>query len=138
MSSSLTQPTRDVDREAVRVLDLLDRWSKRYEEHHAQRRESPRCPVRMSLTIYVGDEQMDLASPESMEGISMPVWTRNVSRHGMGFICRQKINATEIVFCLPKAESPGIWIKARVVRSRIVHEGFHEYGVAFLERTTTE
>lgn len=114
---------------AVRVLDILDRWDARLQGHQNQKREFPRSKYRAQVTIYLS-ESNSLAG-ECAESMQLHVWARNISQAGLAFIYRGQIEAEKVVVCLDPDTGGRMWFQAEIVRSRQVHNEYHEYGIRF-------
>lgn len=122
----------EIEREnkaANRVLDILDRWDERMRNHQTQKRQHPRRKFRAQVTIYI-PESTGIAG-ESAEATSFSVWTRDLSQAGMCFIYRGTIKARKIVVCLNPDAGGTLWFQAEIVRQRLVHNDFWEYGARF-------
>ncbi len=114
---------------AERVLDMLDRWADRLNGHQDQKREFPRKRFRARVTVYI-PETSGMAG-ECAESTSFQVWSRNLSQGGMSFVYRGHIKAEKIVVCLDPDKGGTHWYQGVLVRKRLVHNDFWEYGVRF-------
>ena len=118
-------------RDAMRVLDALDRWDKRFESQFERQRSHDRKSFRGMLKVLL-TAQNPVSTPCSRRALE--AWIRNLSQGGLSFIYPGQFQDKRIHVCLNSSETGGIWFEAEVVRSRSVQDGFWEYGVLFLER----
>lgn len=114
---------------AERVLDMLDRWADRLNGHQDQKREFPRKRFRARVTVYI-PETVGIAG-ESAEATNFQVWSRNLSQGGMSFIYHSHIKSDRIVVCLDPDKGGTHWYQGQLVRKRLVHNDYWEYGVKF-------
>ncbi len=124
-----TAKSQDV-RAVRRVLESLDRWSRRLENFKAETRSEARFPFRTQVTIC-------LAEDSSLHGtcndaLKLQVWSRNLSQTGICFLHDGPIIQTRIVVYLKNGERP-LLFRSEIVRSRRVDDRYWEYGVRFVE-----
>jgi len=132
---------------ALRVMDILDRWSARYDGHINQKRRFPRRELRTMIAVCLPDESAApgrfTRSRSEADGSTFRAWTRNLSQSGLSFLHAQKITQTSLMVGLPmhglatNSRSTVVWFEAEVIRQRQVHSGFWEYGVGFRQRTAS-
>jgi PilZ domain len=121
-----------IQKEALEVISMLDRWSDRLEGHYTQKRTSQRKSFRSRITIYIPSN--DSLAGESEEATSFQAWARNISQSGLAFLYKGNIKLDKIIVCLDP-DTKGIhWLNAEFVRIRQVHNDFWEYGVKFTGR----
>ena len=114
---------------AARVLDILDRWDERLQGHQNQKRDFPRRKFRARVTIYL--PETDGLAGECAESMHVDVWARNISQAGLAFIYQGQIKADKVVVCLDPDAGGKMWFQAEIVRTRQVHDEYHEYGIRF-------
>lgn len=114
------------------LLESLERWSKRLDGHHVEKRMAPRTTLRSKMTALVPFSRGPSWNPDLTSEID--VWCRNISRVGMAFIHAGQLNADKVTICLDSSGAGKLWIHAEVIRSRIVHPEFWEYGLLFTGR----
>ncbi len=119
------------NRNAMRVIDTLDRWAERLSGHHTQRRSFPRKSLRAQITIYVPEGHA--VAGECSDSVSFQAWTRNVSSNGISFVYSRFVKLSKFIISLDTGKGP-IWFNAEIVRSRQVHEGHWEFGARLLGR----
>jgi len=122
------------DLQTRRVLDALDWRDDR--DRHPQKRHDMRVPCRVLVSVYLYDRRFQVGAPANKD-LFFRAWTRNVSPSGLAFVYPEKREMNEIIVCLcnDTAKIPA-FLKAQVVRSCLVLDGFWEYGVKFLDRLT--
>ncbi len=112
---------------AQRVLDTLDNWSQRLTGHISQKRLHQRSTYRANITVYIpnddGAARIDDCRAEC-------AWARNISCRGLSFLFDGLIRGNHVLVCLKNGRRL-MWFKTEIVRMRLVHEGFWEYGVLF-------
>jgi len=133
------------DKQALEVLEILDRWDERLQGHHSQMRNHERKKYRTKIAIYlshndqqnndqinndqINNDQTDDDCPQYLS-----VWCRNISQSGLSFIYHADLKWNHFIICLnPEAEET-LWYHAEMTRSRQVHNGFWEFGVKLLNR----
>lgn len=118
---------------ATQVRDLLDRCDRRNQNRKTQKRRARRS--RYHAAIYV-------CSPDSIDGVAQDpggraaqAWSRCLSQNGLSFLFRGRVPRKDnrVVIGLPEGASH-FWIEAKIVWSRLVPDGFWEYGVEFQGR----
>ena len=110
-----------------RVLDALDRWDDRLNDHYGRQRKHTRSNFRGVATLVLPAEGDEPAT-------NLQAFVRNVSPGGMAFIYPGRLDCESLIVGLVMGTgSPG-WFHADVKRMREVQEGFWEYGLAFRER----
>lgn len=130
----MDMPPEKLNATATEVLDMLDRWSDRMHGHHTQKRQYHRVPYRTLMTVYI--PYNDHMAGEANESAGFTVWSRNLSRGGVGFIYTGQLNHGKYLMCLDAAQRGELWFLVEVVRSRKVHDHFWEYGAKLLERAS--
>jgi hypothetical protein len=124
-----SQPTRltKLEQDAIRVLDMLQKWDDRLRDHATQKRSSSRRPLKIKVTIVIPESRDEVG--EVQDRSVTEVWTRNVSQSGLCFISCIPIKSktNEVIVSLGQK-----FLLSRIVRSRQVHEGFWEYGLEYL------
>ncbi len=121
-----------LQRLASELLESLDRWDKRLQGHHEENRIAPRTSLPSKMTALVPSGHRQTSNPDLMSGIE--VWCRNISRQGMAFIHAGQLKADQLTICLDSCGAGAMWVQAEVIRSRMVHPEFWEYGVVFTGR----
>lgn len=124
--------TVSIESNAQQVLESLDRWDNKMRGHCQQKRRHSRSKFREVITIYIPSCEETVGESPEMSVISG--WARNISQSGLGFIFHKPIKDSEIILCLKNAKGKTVYMRAKVVRNRQVHQGFWEYGVEFLSR----
>ena len=122
------------DLQTRRVLDALDWRDKR--DQHPQKRQHIRVPCRALISVYVYDCRFQVGAPANKD-LFLRAWTRNISLGGLAFVYPEKLEMNEIVVYLRNdtAKIPA-FLKAQVVRSCLVLDGFWEHDVQFVNRLT--
>ncbi|MCA9041180.1 MAG: PilZ domain-containing protein [Planctomycetaceae bacterium] len=138
-SESLTelimdQPSEKMNKTAIEVLDMLDRWSDKMAGHHTQKRQYHRVTYRTMMTVY--QPYADQMAGESQESTGFTVWSRNISRGGIGFIYTGQLPLGKYLMCLDPEQAGKLWFLVDIVRTRKVHDKFWEYGAKLLERAS--
>ncbi|QDU82653.1 PilZ domain protein [Polystyrenella longa] len=123
-----------LDKTAIEILDMLDRWSDKMRGHHSQKREYPRVSYRTRMTVFSADSES--RAGEAAENTSFTVWSRNLSRGGVGFLYHNYLENGKYLLCLDPLQEGQLWFLAEIVRSRKVHNNFWEYGAKLLERAS--
>lgn len=111
------------------VLETLDRWSRRFTGHFAQKRSGGRTPYRAEIILYIPDAEEKAG--ESADSVAITVSTRNLSKGCIGFVYTELIPEDEIIVCLCDAKKRCTYLTAEIVRKRQIHDGFWEYGAKF-------
>jgi hypothetical protein len=86
-------------------------------------RRSPRVPATIGVWLRREDPRRTWEED---------TWTRTVSRHGAGFVCRHPVEMGGRVVITRKDK--GVRAEARVVYSRMTSEGRREIGVEMIDR----
>ncbi len=125
---STTDLTSRLQRQAEKVLDLLERVQQRTVQVYSRSREHERKSVRLFVQIFVPAED----GSEPTEGSSgMPAWSYDVSQSGIGFISCDPMPESFIYVGLTMGNKL-TWRKGKIVRRREVPEStFIDYGVTF-------
>jgi len=119
-------------RDALRVLDGLDRWDARFRGFHVERRKHERVPYRTLVAVYVPELHLEGGVFQK----SFESWARNLSQGGLSFVCSERLMLKELVVALnPHSDSPSFY-RAEISRSRQVQDGFWEHAVEFVQRYT--
>ncbi|MEZ6046594.1 MAG: PilZ domain-containing protein [Planctomycetaceae bacterium] len=127
-------PDEKLNKTATEVLDMLDRWSDKMSGHHTQKREYHRVPYRTMMAVY--QPHGGHIPGEAEESGGFTVWSRNISRGGIGFIYSGTLSMGKYLMCLDPEQGGKLWFMVEVVRSRKVHNNFWEYGARLLERAS--
>ena len=119
-----------VSRDALRVLDSLDRWDAKFRGIPVERRRHQRVPYRALVTVYVPD-----FGPESaLFRTALDTWARNLSQGGLSFLFPERLQAKHVVISLnPQSDEPTSF-RAEILRTRQVSHGLWEHAVVFVER----
>lgn len=126
-----TQIAQKSDTEALaEIMKMLDRWDDRMSGHQTQRREYDRQKFRALITVRLPELADFEHLPE--EQSNLRVWARNLSRAGVGFLYRGRIESRKVVICLDPDGGDAHCFLAKIVRSRKLPEGFREYGAVFI------
>lgn len=119
---------------ATEVMDMLDRWSEKMSGHHTQKRQYHRVAYRTMMTLYIA--YGDNVAGEAQESAAFTVWSRNISRGGVGFLYHGHLTHGKYLMCLDAEQKGELWFLVDIVRSRKVHDQFWEYGAKLLERAS--
>jgi hypothetical protein len=111
----------------------MDRWDQRLQGHNTEKREGGRVKYRTKLLLKI---PVTVASDNgtSQAESQLEVWSRNISRGGVGFLSRDKILADNIVLCLNPNSDEQKWYHGVIVRRRPVQSEFWDYGVQLTGR----
>lgn len=116
-----------VAKQATRVMDMLDRWDDRLQDHYGRQRKHNRSSLRTVITL-----RMMMDGPDGPEPVMKAAWTRNISQGGMSFILPDQIPVTRLLAGLKMSgDGPESWFHIEICRSREVQDGFWEYGAVF-------
>lgn len=121
MSSGTTR-----DKQAMRVISMLQSWSDRLRGHVTQKRAHVRKPFVTKLMLIIPESRQEAG--ESQDRSMVEVWTRNISQGGICFICDGKL-ALNIKTVIVNIDNK--YLESELVRNRQVHDGFWEYGAKF-------
>ena len=127
-----SQHSSKTERDALRVLDSLDRWDERLNGSYSKEREHNRNSFRgMAIIVLPPIEGAvgKLAEPQKVQ-----VWLRNISQGGLSCIYPGKITHQHVVVGVGTDPARIAWFHSEIVRSREVPEQFWEYGIAFRSR----
>jgi len=135
------------------VLDVLNRWSGRCEDHHSNKRRHTRGVYEAKVLAAISTEKLDNFPIPSGRRLTFEVWARNLSRDGISLVAAPyfvpptisdetpRLNAAQVIqpgrTIELRLELPGqkqMWLEGQVVRVRTVHDGFVECGVRFTRR----
>jgi hypothetical protein len=119
-----------LNRAAQRVLDTLERWDERFDEHYGPQRKHLRQTFRGVIAVLIPPDQ----GPTAIEPLRFQAWARNISRSGLAFIHPVELRVSKVLICLDGQENGGSWLQSEIVRARAVQDGFWEYGVSFKGR----
>jgi hypothetical protein len=122
MHAGANAPTVDQVGQIHAILESLDKLSAQRETEN--RRRSQRLTVRLGLSATV------LGGPA---GAPMRIYTRNLSRSGMGFVSRRLFRKEERLAVLLKVQGQGKLVLAEITFCRYVRRGLYESGARFLE-----
>jgi hypothetical protein len=125
---------QDQHAQARVVLNILNRWDQRLQGHHQEKRGSQRAQYVAAMRLYRRPAQ-------DVDGDAEPpfnVWSRNVSVTGVSFVHRGPIEPRRCVLCMDPGSGAKLWFHVEIVRKRLVHDGFWEYGARFLRRASRE
>ncbi len=129
MATKFANPAARLEQQAHSVLDSLDRWDARLQGHQNQKRCHARKKFRTRIIVYVADG--DETASEDVEATIVHGWSRDLSAGGIGFISLRELKDPGLTLCLDPEGFGEFWIKARIVRTRKLQDGFHEYGCLF-------
>jgi len=110
-----------------RVLDALDHWDGRLNDHYGRQRKHTRSTFRGVATLVVPGGEDDPPS-------SLQAFIRNVSPGGMAVIYPGRLTCGALIVGLVMGTGAPAWYHADVKRMREVQESFWEYGLSFRER----
>src|SRR5690606_29442314 len=99
-----------------------------------QKRRHPRVKLYSAVRLY--DPDVESLSPSIDHGLT--VYLRNISSGGIGFLYKGRIPAKSIVLCLDPDQEASTWFRAKIVRARMVHNDFWEYGAQFTGRSNPD
>jgi hypothetical protein len=77
------------------------------------------------------------ATADSDDWTESRIWSRDVTPSGISFISMDKIAVAAIIVGLITSDNSRTFVRAKICRSRKVHDGFWEYGAEFVERVET-
>lgn len=134
------------------VMEVLERWRKRSEDHFSNNRRDHRFPY-PNRALVVCHERLGGEGDASLTPIVLEVHTRNLSCGGVSLLApptyvperaegntpvlyteRLLAPGRELSIGLPRPGNEFLWMRGSIVRSRIVHFGFRECGVSFVSR----
>jgi hypothetical protein len=107
------------------ILESLDRGNAGASQN---RRAAPRLPIRMGLPAIV------LLGAGAVAAAPVRIYTRNISRSGVGFVSRRMFKPNErlaLSFQLP-GHPPKI-VLAQITFARYLRDALYESGARFLE-----
>jgi hypothetical protein len=129
------------------VVEILERWRKRSENHFSNRRRDHRFPyisnvmVIVELSLVAGEPQAPIlfsarARNLSISGISLlvaPVYVPEQTSDNTPLVHVERLvpEGRAITVGLPRQNDQYLWMRGSVLRSRVVHFGFRECGISF-------
>ncbi|MDA0284323.1 MAG: PilZ domain-containing protein [Planctomycetota bacterium] len=127
---------QSISKKALEVLDMLDRWDERLQEHLDTKRNRPRSKFRRRVMISLSesnsqDHEGSRAASPQIEGIS-----RNLSQAGMALISQHVIKELNVTICLNPDEGGNQTLRGEKVSTRQVQNDFWEYGIRFVKQAT--
>ncbi len=116
------------DKQAMRVISMLQNWSDRLSGHVTQKRAHVRKALVTKLTIIIPESCQEAG--ESQDRSMVEVWTRNISQGGICFISDGKLKTSDAIVIVNIGSK---YMESELVRDRQVHDGFWEYGAKFIK-----
>jgi hypothetical protein len=133
------------------VVNLLERWSQRTEQHVTARRKHDRHGVRLNVLVeLVGAEPECFAAMGERRSVFFHVPARNISQSGVGLLAPPTFSprwlsdmtpilraetvlavGTKLRLTIPSTTGPGLVMLGEVIRARVTHHGYVEAGVRF-------
>jgi len=124
----------NIEKSAQEVLNLLDRWDAKLNDHCTPKREHKRKGYRGRMRAsfpMVGTDDCTTSASDSFI-----VWARNLSRSGLSFIYNKELPLRDMLLCLNTDTKGDLWYIVTIVRKRQVHNNFWEFGAELKERVT--
>jgi anti-sigma regulatory factor (Ser/Thr protein kinase) len=116
-ASSSVSPGADVGAAVGRLLDQA-----KGTPHHDDRRHYPRVPYSDTVEIHV-----------SAAAAPLPGYPRNLSKGGIAFITTVALPPAFTVVFPARGEEPALCLRAEIVRSARVQEGFYDVAARFVD-----
>ena len=126
----IDQYSRAQRRAAKRVMARLTQLERMESRRHRAKRQFERNSFFSTAILRIprGDGSVD----ESTAGPSCTVWTRDLSRSGVSFICPFEVEGSRVVLGFRLPDESIKWYQAEIVREReIPDEVFWDYGTVF-------
>ena len=114
-----------VSRDMQRALDILSDHEQRVSRVYERRREHRRQPVNKLLHVMSRNQR----AYDAIE-----VYSYDVSRSGIGFICEEPLEPGPIRICLDPQSAAPIWMDAVVCQCKEVTDGIYACGTRFQNR----
>jgi len=150
----VTTHTPDFDDKVFRAaLEKLQRWDAKNAGHQSEKRTSNRFGYESRGTVLCIDRDGPTGETAEPERVSFPVYARNLSRSGLSFIIARDILPRvikddsvplqvdevlriekKLLAGLPLKGDDLIWVEAKIVRLRPIHDGLFECGLQFLAK----
>ncbi|NQV29101.1 MAG: PilZ domain-containing protein [Rhodopirellula sp.] len=125
-----------ISKKAQEVLDMLDRWDERLQEHLDAKRNQPRSKFRRRVTISVPEStSQEDEGPEAVP-LEIEAISRNLSQAGMALISQHEIKERHVTICLNPDAGGNQTLRGEKVRTRQAQNNFWEYGFLFVEQAT--
>lgn len=124
-----TPLTSSQNEKAIKLMDSLDRWSRRCDGHFNAKRTQPRNAFRQQVHVFVPDGFREFG--ERKVDYSFVAWARNLSAGGISILFPGELNFDRAIICLAPEQDQRRCVNATVIRRRRAAEEFWEYGLKF-------
>lgn len=126
-----TETNPRLETSATRVLAMLRKWDERFSAHATPKRGYERKSFQTKLTVIVPESRSPNGDVYPRQVLA--VWTRNLSQGGLAFLTFGRIGTLSPHVIIKLGEK---YMLSKIMRQREVHEGFHEYGVKYVEEVS--